>query len=426
MLLRSPFGQIFGIRRTMSMLMMLFPALSFGAPVEAATIRDMQITENAITLAFDGMIEKASAFALVGPQRIAIDINGATPATTGSSGGLVAASRLGQFNAQTARIVLDLARPAIVSAANFGRDGRTLTLNLKPVDHVRFASAAQAGRTSFLPPLAFRAASTSVNNNRNNAVNVPLPKTSPYRKPALPKTFGPNDLSLPLVVIDAGHGGHDPGAISVLDSRHEKNATLAIARAVRDALVRSGQVRVALTRDSDIFLPLPERVDIARRMKANLFISIHADSAASPQARGASIYTLSDVASDKEAARLAATENKADVISGVDLGRQSSDVQSILIDLAQRETMNMSSAFAMVLRRETASTLPYRNDFHQFANFRVLKAPDVPSVLMETGYLSNEDDARQLFSSEGQQRIGRGIAGAIQAHFARRIALASR
>ncbi|WP_221792123.1 N-acetylmuramoyl-L-alanine amidase [Aquisediminimonas sediminicola] len=409
----------------MSLLMTLLPALSFGAPVEAATIRDMQITENAITLAFDGMIEKASTFALVGPQRIAIDINGATPGTSGSSGGLVSASRLGQFNAQTARIVLDLARPAIVSAANYGKDGRTLTLNLKPVDQVRFASAAQAGRTSFLPPLAFRAAATSVSNNRN-AVNVPLPKTSPYRKPALPKTFGPNDLSLPLVVIDAGHGGHDPGAISVLDSRQEKNATLAIARAVRDALVRSGQVRVALTRDSDTFLPLPERVDIARRMKANLFISIHADSAASPQARGASIYTLSDVASDKEAARLAAAENKADVISGVDLGRQSSDVQSILIDLAQRETMNMSSAFAMVLRRETASTVPYRTDFHQFANFRVLKAPDVPSVLMETGYLSNEDDARQLFSSDGQQRIGRGIASAIQAHFARRIALASR
>lgn len=406
------------------LLLALTPMLGSAQLAHATTIQAMQISEDAITLAFDGLVEKASAFTLVNPQRIAIDIGGARPGTQGSSGGLIVASRLGQFNPQTARVVLDLARPAVITSGTFAQDGRSLTLSLKAVDANRFAAAAQAGRTAFLPPQLIPASAIMP---ERKSVTVPVPtKAQPYRPTPLPMIYGPRDNSRPLVVIDAGHGGHDPGAISVLDGRHEKTATLAIALAVRDALVRSGQVRVALTREGDNFLPLPERVAVARRMKANLFISIHADSAAVAQARGASIYTLSDVASDKEAARLAATENKADIISGVDLGRQSSDVQSILIDLAQRETMNMSSAFASVLQRETASLIPFRNDFHQFANFRVLKAPDVPSVLMETGYVSNTDDAHLLFSEDGQQRIGRGIARAIEAHFARRIALAQR
>jgi N-acetylmuramoyl-L-alanine amidase len=156
-------------------------------------------------------------------------------------------------------------------------------------------------------------------------------------------------------------------------------------------------------------------------LKADLFISIHADSAPNPDARGASAYTLSEVASDQVAARLAAKENRADVLNGVDLGGESSDVSSILIDLTQRETMNISSAFANLLAREMGGGVKLKDSYHRFANFAVLKAPDVPSVLIETGYMSNIDDAKLLFSREGQQRIAGAVRRAVEAHFARRL-----
>jgi N-acetylmuramoyl-L-alanine amidase len=177
-----------------------------------------------------------------------------------------------------------------------------------------------------------------------------------------------------------------------------------------------------MTRENDRFLILGERREIARRLKADLFISIHADSAPNEEARGASVYTLSEVASDKVAAQLAIKENRADILNGVDLGGEGSDVSSILIDLTQRETMNISSAFAGLLQREMADSITMRARYHQFANLVVLKAPDVPSVLIETGYMSNMDDARTLFSKDGQRKIAVAIRRAIEAHFARRLA----
>jgi N-acetylmuramoyl-L-alanine amidase len=233
---------------------------------------------------------------------------------------------------------------------------------------------------------------------------------------------GGRNANRPLVVIDAGHGGHDPGAPSIIDGKSEKNVTLAIAKAVRDELLASGRVRVAMTRDDDRFLVLGERREIARRLKADLFISIHADSAPNADARGASVYTLSEVASDKVAAKLAIKENRADILNGVDLGGESSDVSSILIDLTQRETMNISSAFAGLLQREMADNVVMKEGYHRYANLVVLKAPDVPSVLIETGYLSNMNDARLLFSKDGQQRIAVAVRRAVEAHFARRLA----
>ncbi len=177
-----------------------------------------------------------------------------------------------------------------------------------------------------------------------------------------------------------------------------------------------------MTRDDDRFLVLGERREIARRLKADLFISIHADSAPNADARGASVYTLSEVASDKVAAQLAIKENRADILNGVDLGGETGDVSSILIDLTQRETMNISSAFAGLLQREMADNVLMKSGYHRYANLVVLKAPDVPSVLIETGYMSNMDDARLLFSKAGQQRIAVAVRKAIEAHFARRLA----
>jgi N-acetylmuramoyl-L-alanine amidase len=239
----------------------------------------------------------------------------------------------------------------------------------------------------------------------------------------LPEIHGPADARLPLVVIDAGHGGHDPGAISPHGGQYEKHVTLAIARAIRDELVKTGRVRVALTREGDSFIVLQERYSIARKLKADLFMSIHADSAENQEARGGSVYTLSEVASDREAQRLASRENKADIINGVNLGGADVNVSSILIDLTQRETMNVSAGFAKLLLREAEPNLTLRGGARRFASFIVLKAPDTPSVLFETGYLSNAEDASFLGSADGQRKVARSVSSAVQAHFARRLAV---
>jgi N-acetylmuramoyl-L-alanine amidase len=236
----------------------------------------------------------------------------------------------------------------------------------------------------------------------------------------LPLVQGPRGNDVPLVVVDAGHGGHDPGAISPHNGRREKDITLTIAKAIRDELLASGRVRVALTRGDDRYLALEQRSGMARGLKADLFISIHADAAASADARGASIYTLSQVASDQAAERLAARENKADILNGIDLGGLEGGVSSILLDLAQRQTMEEASAFARLLQREAADELVFRTRAHRFAAFAVLKAPDTPSILFETGYISNAEDAAFLSSASGPQKIARGVREAVRIHFAKR------
>lgn len=252
------------------------------------------------------------------------------------------------------------------------------------------------------------------------AYRVEMPIAPLQKQVALPKIYGPPGR--PLVVIDAGHGGHDPGAISPVGGAKEKDITLAIAQAIRDKLVASGRVRVALTRDNDSFLVLTERYELARRMEANLFISVHADSAEAEGASGATIYTLSEVASDREAARLAARENKVDVINGVDLSSAGDNVTSILIGLSQRETMEKSSEFADLLKREADPYVTFRSVYHRFAGLIVLKAPDMPAVLFESGYITSEKDVAYLTTPEGRARIATGIAKAVETYFARQTA----
>jgi N-acetylmuramoyl-L-alanine amidase len=238
---------------------------------------------------------------------------------------------------------------------------------------------------------------------------------------SLPAVQGVRRADAPLIVIDAGHGGHDPGSSSADGSEQEKNVALKIAKAIRDELVESGKFRVALTRSDDRFLVLQERREIARQLHADLFISVHCDSAPNNTARGASIYTLSETSSDRVAAALAARENKSDVINGIDLSRESNDVSSILIDLAQRETLNTSSVFAVELQRELSPLIGLKPTFHKFAGLMVLKAPDVPSVLLETGYISNDDDLALLTSEEYRHKIALGVRRAVEAHFARQL-----
>lgn len=234
----------------------------------------------------------------------------------------------------------------------------------------------------------------------------------------LPPVAGPDDPSRPLVVIDAGHGGHDPGASGAAGLK-EAQLTLALAQALRDEIVRRGRVRVALTRDSDRFLALEERSGIARRLHAGLFLSIHADAAADPGARGATLYTLSESASDAEAARFASRENRADTINGVPLADQPDDVGAILLDLSRRSAIERAATFSALVVREGQGAIRFRPEPRQSAGFVVLKAPDVPSVLFESGYISNADDAARLTSRAAQENFARSLAAAIEAYFVR-------
>ena len=251
-------------------------------------------------------------------------------------------------------------------------------------------------------------------------VTIPLDPLRGDAQGPLPRVTPARGTNPPLVVIDAGHGGQDPGAQSPFTDRPEKDITLAIALAMRDALAASGRVRVALTREDDRYLVLEDRYRIARRLDADLFISIHADAApANDQAHGATIYTLSEVASDREAALLAQRQNAADQVAGVQLSTNP-NVNLVLIDLAQRESMNVAADFAQLLYREAAPVFPFRPDWHRFAAFIVLKAPDIPSILFESGYLTNETDVAYIDSVQGRREIAEGMRRAIEAHFARR------
>ena len=233
----------------------------------------------------------------------------------------------------------------------------------------------------------------------------------------LPRIDGASDPRLPLILIDPGHGGGDPGAVAP-DGRREKDVTLALALAVRDALIEGGRVRVALTRADDRRLGLVERSSLARRLGASLLVSIHADAAPNLQATGATVYSLSEIASDQEAARLAARENAAELVGAAE-ARGDSAINRILIDLAQRESMTASAAFADLLVREAEGRVPLRPEPRKFASLIVLKAPDVPSVLFEAGYITNAGDAAFLASAAGQARIAEAMRRAIEIYAAR-------
>lgn len=217
----------------------------------------------------------------------------------------------------------------------------------------------------------------------------------------------------PIVVIDAGHGGRDPGATSVSGQVHEKDLTLTLAQALRDELVKRGRVRVAMTRDDDRYLTLDDRAAVARRLNAAMFVSIHIDSAANPLARGASVYSLSDVASDAEAASLAAREN-----AGADNDSAGGSVDAVLADLAMRDQMSASADLAARLVGKAAGRVELRPNPHRFAAFHVLRRADAPAVLFEAGYLSNADDELLLRNPEQRAKMVLAIAQAIEAEVA--------
>ena len=226
----------------------------------------------------------------------------------------------------------------------------------------------------------------------------------------------------PVIVIDAGHGGVDPGAIS-RTGVYEKTLVLTYAKELKRQIKASGRYRVQMTREDDVFIRLRDRVAYAQNSGAGLFVSLHANSHRKSELKGAAVYTLSEKASDAEAEALAAKENKADAIAGIDLSEQPEVVSKILIDLAQRETMNQSKGFANLLVNQLGSVVQILRNTHRSAGFAVLKSPTVPSVLLEIGYLSNKAEERLLRTAKHRQKLMGAAVQAIDAYFARQDAL---
>jgi N-acetylmuramoyl-L-alanine amidase len=343
------------------------------------------------------------AFTLADPYRVVIDIPEVTfklPPKTGETGrGLVKAFRFGLVMPGGSRIVLDAAKPvridkAFAIEATAGQPAR-LVIDLSAID-----------RASFLRTMA--------------AENHPPP---PATTGAVDREPASGNDPRPIIVIDPGHGGIDNGTKSA-SGVTEKSIVLEFALGLRDRLEKTGRYRVVMTRTDDSFIPLADRVRMARIRQAALFVSIHADALTKGEgdARGATIYTLSETASDAEAARLADDENRADLIAGVDLSHEPGDVADILIDLAQRETKAYSMHFAKDLVAEMHKVTRMHKHPMKAAGFKVLKAPDVPSVLVELGYVSNQSDLKHLVSGTWQTRTADAIGHAIDTFFSARMA----
>jgi N-acetylmuramoyl-L-alanine amidase len=345
----------------------------------------------------------ATPFALEKPDRLVLDlpeVNFQLPAHTGESGtGLVKSFRFGLFGFGRSRIVIDLSAPAhvasVVNTPLLKELGTTVTIELDRIDREVFHDLAAVSHA--VPALAAAA---------NPA------------EPSRPAT-APKDMR-PLVVIDPGHGGFDPGAMGG-NGEVEKTITLEFATTLAAELERRGRVRVALTRNTDTFVSLPDRVRFAREQNAALFVSIHADTlTGTANVQGATVYTLADHASDAEAARVAEKENRVDQQAGLDSGEADEEVVSILDDLMRLETKILSVAFAQKLVQSLEPHVRLNKNPLRSAAFLVLRAPDVPSALVELGYLSSDADRASFASQQWREETARSIASAIEARLPER------
>ena len=345
-----------------------------------------------LTMALSRPVE-VSASVLAGPDRVVIDMPSINfqvqPAAARKSAGVVGAYRFGLFTADKARIIIDLVQPAVVVRAEsrpvrggFGE----LVIELRRATRAEFQMA------------------------------VAATMRDPEAAPAVPVPAKPAGETRQTIVIDPGHGGIDPGA--VVASIAEKAVVLAFGAKLKEQLEASGRYRVLMTRDDDRFVPLAERVGIARAAGADLFISIHADSLAQAQeVRGATVYMGSERATDAEAARLAAKENQADSVAGLETNEDTQDVAGILMDLAKRETRTFSAIFARNLVEKLGGSVKMHKVPLRSAGFRVLSAPDVPSVLIELGYMSSPKDAELLNSPQWRAQAVGAVATAVEGYF---------
>jgi N-acetylmuramoyl-L-alanine amidase len=373
-------------------------AASAGLPTAQGVRIGGDDKQTRFVMDFDRKVE-LTAFTLADPYRVVIDLPQVAfqlPMKAGEQGrGLIKSFRYGLIMQGGSRIVLDAKAPvkiekAFALAAEDGQPAK-LVLDLSPTD-----------RDSFLRTIALE--------NRT------------AREPKRVEAAKPDTDPRPLIVLDPGHGGIDTGTHGP-GGELEKDVVLAFTKILRERLESSGKYRVVMTRDDDTFIPLNERVRFARSRSAALFVSIHADALPrrEGQADGATIYTLSEKASDAEAARMADNENRADVIAGVDLTSEPDDVANILVDLAQRETKTFSLQFAKVAVNELKRTTRLHKKPLKSAGFVVLRAPDVPSVLVELGYMSDKEDLSHLVSADWRSRNAAALSQAIDEFFAPRL-----
>ncbi|WP_435641011.1 N-acetylmuramoyl-L-alanine amidase [Micavibrio aeruginosavorus] len=365
------------------------------------------------------------AFTLQGPDRLVIDLPhfGWTVGTiTRPASTHVTDVRQGPTQPGISRIVIDMNQAIAIRGTMMlprsGQNNDRLVIDYSPTTNP------SAEKNRVFGTLQMNDAVAGNNDLQTPAQNASVQTVSasaaqtvtPARKPSTPQNAIPKS-ERPLIVLDAGHGGDDPGALGP-NGLKEKNITLAMARDLKKALEETGRYRVMMTRDKDVYLRLGHRVQIARHHNADLFISLHADSLDRKHVSGASIYTLSEKASDSESARLAERENQSDLIAGLDLSVEDEEVASILVNLAMRDTMNQSKFFAnTIVDFMQNNSLSLLDNPHRYAGFAVLKAPDVPSVLIEAGFMSNNQEANKLNTPAHRARIAGAIVRGIDAYF---------
>ncbi len=361
-------------------------------------------------------------FTLSKPYRVVIDLPEVKfrfPAGLGRKGrGLVSAYRYGLFARGKSRIVIDAKVPVVVKQAYVRAESGNQPAKM-------FIKLVKTTSSIFALNLTKRILMKELEPDEPKALAPKAAHLPPVTKRASSSTNGTDD-DRPVIVIDPGHGGVDPGAIGSKGTL-EKNVVLSFSRVLRKALLATGRYRVEMTRDSDTYIPLHGRVDYGRNKSGSLFISIHADSISKRRkrrhrVRGASVYILSESSSDEEARALASLENRSDIIAGVELPELDNPVSSILIDLAQRETNALSLMFARLQIKKMRGKVRLHDKKTRSAGFRVLKAPDIPSILLELGYLSSKYDERNLKSTKWQGRMAKAIVESVHSFFRQRVA----
>jgi N-acetylmuramoyl-L-alanine amidase len=375
-----------------------------------------------------------SVYVLPDPFRVIIDLPNVKfnlpPGIGRKTQGLIAEYRYGSMEEGHARIVLDTSGPVLIEKSYIvkptaGQPARVI-VDLISTDRKTFEKTYASDEEKTKRPVADAEPQPFKELGTLPEPSAPAPRSKPIT--GLPKDSkqaeAPRESGRRrVVVIDPGHGGIDPGAISVRDEKiREKDVVLEFGLALRDALKATGKFDVVMTRDNDRFITLKDRVRIARQHQGDLFVAIHADTVRGQSARGATVYTLSEKASDAEAQALADKENRADIINGVDLGAESEEVNDILFDLVRRETKNHSLYFAKRTVAELKSVTQMTGRPARSAGFLVLRAPDVPSILLEIGYLSSKADVALLTSKKWQQKTVQALTRAVEKYFLTEIA----
>lgn len=398
----------------------------FGQSLEArTTIKGVRVGQYADGTRFVLDLSENTAFrlyTLADPYRLVLDLPGAGWALGEKSlalhEGLVETIRFGQFQTDTARIVVDLNAPAAVNQAFILAPGTSrgyrLVIDLDEVAQNSFRPSSLGSVALFEPVTSLREPRPPSGENAQKLTMVLFPDKPkpPWGRRA---TTG-NQTKARLIVIDPGHGGADPGAVAS-KKIYEKNITLAAAKALQILLDELGH-KAILSRRTDTYLSLVSRAQTAQELNADLFVSLHADNHSNRKVRGASVYTLSETASDAETEALAQRENEVDALFDVNFTQEyDEELRKILISLVQRTTMTCSAKFAGELIPELGKTTKLLGRTHRFAGFKVLKAPKVPSVLVEMGYLSNSLDRKMLLSEKGRYTLMHRVAAAIDSYF---------